>query len=252
MLKVSIITVCLNAQATIEQTILSVLNQSYQHIEYLIIDGQSIDGTLEIIHQYQHRISRIVSAKDAGIYDAMNKAVALATGDIVYFLNADDVFYDHDVVGDIVKQFMQHGQADLICGRVEVVNKPIGYQHRFSEHFFVDCHSKRDFFRIGGICHQRVFCRRIVFNKIGSFNSKYSVCADVEWLLRCYAQGLSIVFIPRNIAFYNAQGFSYHNGEKATITMQRIAVFVGNSSIIYSFIYLYHACLRKIMAFLIK
>ena len=97
-LKISIITVCYNGGKTIEKTIQSVLSQTYENIEYIIIDGMSKDNTLEIINRYRHKISKLVSEKDNGMYDALNKGISLASGDIVGILNADDVFASNNIL----------------------------------------------------------------------------------------------------------------------------------------------------------
>ena len=101
-MKVSVVTICYNAKTVIERTIQSVLNQTYSDIEYILIDGGSTDGTVEIIKQYSHRISSWVSEPDHGIYDAMNKGVMRATGEWIHFLNAGDVYHDHDVLENFV------------------------------------------------------------------------------------------------------------------------------------------------------
>jgi glycosyltransferase involved in cell wall biosynthesis len=105
-MKVSIVTVSYNAAKTIEQTILSVLDQDYKNIEYVIIDGQSTDGTREIVEKYKDRLGYYVSEPDSGIYDAMNKGVKKATCDIIAFLNADD-WYEKSVVREVVQWFMK-------------------------------------------------------------------------------------------------------------------------------------------------
>jgi glycosyltransferase involved in cell wall biosynthesis len=115
-MKISIITVCFNAEKTIEQTIKSVLSQTYANIEYIIVDGKSTDSTLKIVNKYKKQISKIVSEKDKGLYDAMNKGVKLAKGEIIYFLNADDVLIDKNVVSKVMKEF---GNNDLVFGDVE-------------------------------------------------------------------------------------------------------------------------------------
>ena len=103
-LRISVITVCLNASKTIEQTILSIINQTYDNIEYIIIDGVSTDGTLDIIKKYESKISLCQSEPDNGIYDAMNKGLKLATGDFLIFMGADDVFYNENVIYKVASE----------------------------------------------------------------------------------------------------------------------------------------------------
>src|SRR6185503_11463008 len=103
-MKVSIITVCRNSAATIEQTIQSVIEQSYTNLEFIIIDGGSSDQTLSIVNKYQHKITKVISEKDNGIFDAMNKGINLATGEIIGILNSDDVYADQGVVEKVVTE----------------------------------------------------------------------------------------------------------------------------------------------------
>lgn len=110
-MKVSIITVCYNSEEYIEEAVKSVLFQTYQNIEYIIIDGKSTDGKLNIINKYKDRISKIMSEKDEGIYDAMNKGAQVATGDIIYFLNSDDRLIDKDVIMDAAKKFEENNKV---------------------------------------------------------------------------------------------------------------------------------------------
>src|ERR1700733_2398323 len=100
-MKITIITVCYNACHCIEKTIKSVINQTYPNIEYIIIDGASTDGTLEVINKYKNHVQKLISEKDNGIYDAMNKGVRHCSGEIIYFLNADDRLYSPDTVKDV-------------------------------------------------------------------------------------------------------------------------------------------------------
>src|SRR6056297_712631 len=119
--KVSIITVSLNSKHTIVDTIESVLNQSYDDIEYIIVDGGSSDGTADIINAYRNKISKFISEKDEGIYDALNKGIKLASGDIIGILNSDDFFYANDVVEQVVKEFMEN-DVDAVYGDVQFVS----------------------------------------------------------------------------------------------------------------------------------
>ena len=104
-MKISIVTVTLNSEKTLERTIKSVLGQNYSDVEYIIIDGGSTDGTLNIIEKYKDKISKVISEKDNGLYDAMNKGIKLSTGDIVGILNSDDFFYNEEVLSIVANSF---------------------------------------------------------------------------------------------------------------------------------------------------
>jgi glycosyltransferase involved in cell wall biosynthesis len=117
--KISIITVCFNAEKTIEETIKSVIDQTYKNIEYIVVDGKSKDYTLKIVKKYKKHISKIISEKDKGLYDAMNKGVKKAKGDIIYFLNADDVLVDKHIIKEVADEFEKNDQLDMVYGDVD-------------------------------------------------------------------------------------------------------------------------------------
>src|SRR5690606_9007236 len=121
-MKVSVITISYNAESTIEETIQSVVNQKYKDVEYILIDGASQDATLKIIEKYKTRIHNVLSEPDNGVYDAMNKGVALATGDLIAILNADDVYANSYVIADVVG-VIQNSGADTCYGNLEYVDR---------------------------------------------------------------------------------------------------------------------------------
>lgn len=117
--KISIITVCFNAEKTIEETINSVKFQTYKNIEYIVKDGKSTDNTLKVVKKYKNNIAKIISSKDKGLYDAMNEAVKKASGEIIYFLNADDVLVDKHLIEEIAKEFEKDKNLDMVFGDVD-------------------------------------------------------------------------------------------------------------------------------------
>ena len=119
-MKISIITIAFNAEATLANTLNSVFTQSYKNIEHIIIDGKSNDKTLKICNDFPH-ISKIISESDKGVYDAFNKGLRLATGEIVGFLNSDDVFYNENSVQEIVNAFLSN-EADIVYGDLNYIN----------------------------------------------------------------------------------------------------------------------------------
>ena len=121
--KFSIITVTYNAEAVLEDTIQSVISQTYHHVEYILVDGASKDGTLSIIDRYRDRITRIVSEPDKGLYDAMNKGIRLATGDYLCFLNAGDSFHEDDTLQQMVRSISGNELPDVLYGETELVDK---------------------------------------------------------------------------------------------------------------------------------
>lgn len=179
--KVSVITVCYNAEEFIEQAINSVLEQTYKNIEYIVIDGNSNDNTVPIITKYIEKISYFLSEPDTGIYDAMNKGIKAASGEILYFLNSDDVFYDQYVVENIITEFMKDNTLELIYCPI-VIRNPI------TNESFVKTHQKvtKSFFIDSSICQQGIFFKATAFKKCGMFDDSYKIVGDYEWELRAF------------------------------------------------------------------
>ncbi|MBE9586739.1 glycosyltransferase [Mucilaginibacter sp. JRF] len=197
----SIITVVYNNVRDIERTMLSVLGQTYANIEYIIIDGASNDGTLAIIQQYQNRLARLVSEKDKGIYDAMNKGLALAIGDYVLFMNSGDELYDADTVEAI---FATSPDADIYYGETEMINdegKSLGQRrHKAPEQF-----TWRSFKYGMSVSHQAIYLRRSLLKP---YDSRYQLSADIDWILHAAKQAKKIVNVKRYVAKYLVGGMS--------------------------------------------
>ena len=178
---VSIITVCHNSIKTVSETIQSVHSQIYPNIEYIIIDGASTDGTLELINSFPKGIAKFISEPDSGMYEAINKGIRLATGDIVGILNSDDLFFDNDVIGRIAEAFV-HWEIDAVYGDVQFVKDSDSTK-------VVRYYSSRNFhpgrFRYGFMpAHPTFYVRRELFEKFGYYREDYSIAADFELLLR--------------------------------------------------------------------
>jgi len=178
---VSIITTVLNSRETIEDTIKSVLNQYYPNIEHIIVDGGSIDGTIEVINKYRKKISKFISEKDKGIYDGMNKGIRMAGGEIIGILNSDDIYASDNVIEEVVKT-MEESNADCCWGDLVYVdtkdtNKIIRYW-KSSEY-------EPGKFRKGWMPpHPAFFVRKWVYEKYGTFNLNFPISADYELMLR--------------------------------------------------------------------
>ena len=180
-LKVSVITVSFNASKTIEATIKSVLSQSYDNIEYIIVDGKSTDDTLKIVGKYKGKISKVISEKDKGLYDAMNKGVKNAKGDVVYFLNADDILKDSKVVENIVNEFDK--DTDFVFGDVEffypLENKYVRISRIASIYELKKGHMPP---------HQGTFAKRKLLLKY-PFDLKYRSSADFDFFCKAIING---------------------------------------------------------------
>jgi len=219
--RISVITVCYNAASTIAATIASVREQTYPHVEHIVVDGASTDGTLAIVRADASRIATLVSQKDAGIFDAMNKGVALATGDVVYFLNADDVLVDADVLTDIARAFHVDASRALVYGNVLLKDGPPGVVNYPARPF--RSHSISEFLH-NSFCHQAVFARRTLFDTIGRFDPVYRFSADYEWIIRAFKShgGRDFHFVDRDIAWYYAQGRSKQHAAVTDAEVQRM------------------------------
>lgn len=196
-LKVSIITITFNAAETLEDTIQSVLNQSYDNIEYLIIDGKSSDSTLDIISKYKDKISKVISEKDHGLYDAINKGINLATGDIIALLHADDFYIDQDVIKEYVKIF-NTDNADAVYANLYYVdsnntNKII--RKWYSGHY------KQGSFKWGWMPpHPTFVARKKIYESFGKYRLDYKTAADYECLLRLiHVNNIKLVYLDKYV-----------------------------------------------------
>jgi glycosyltransferase involved in cell wall biosynthesis len=179
-MKISIITVCYNSQSTIESTIQSVLNQTYLNIEYIIIDGGSEDGTKDIINKYLDKIAKYVSESDKGIYDAMNKGISLATGEIIGFLNSDDIFFDNDIVLKIASLFTEFKLLDSVFGDIIFFNEKNKLIRKFSSKNWNVSKFAWGFMPP----HPSFFCKLNVYKRFGLFKTDYKIAGDFEILVR--------------------------------------------------------------------
>ena len=202
--KVSIITISYNSEETIEDTIKSVLSQDYDNLEYIIIDGASKDGTMDIVSRYEDRISKIISEPDKGIYDGMNKGVLNSTGDIIGILNSDDLYADETVITDMVNQIGDHDAiyADLVYVNREDLDQVVRYW-KSGEY-------KRDNFRKGWMPpHPTFFIRKKFYDEHGVYSTELRSAADYELMLRMlYKNEISCTYLNRVITRMRVGGES--------------------------------------------
>jgi glycosyltransferase involved in cell wall biosynthesis len=205
-MKCTIITVSYNAIDTIESTINSVLSQDYNNIEYIIIDGNSSDGTKEIIHRYENRISKWISEKDNGIYDAMNKGIQLATGDIIGILNADDLYSSNDIISKVVNQITQ-SNADALYGDLKYVLKnDISKTIRFwKSGEYLD----GKFLKGWMPPHPTFFVKKNIYNQLGLYRTDMPSAADYELMLRyIHVNKVKLTYLPELITIMREGGVS--------------------------------------------
>ena len=191
--KISVVTVCYNSEKTIAHTINSVINQDYNNLEYIIVDGKSTDRTIEIINQYKHKIDIIISEKDLGLYDAINKGIKIASGDIVGIINSDDLFNGNNVITKINHSFNLQDDIEIVYSDVIFFDafkkKTLRY---YSSKFF------RPFlFRFGfQPAHPTFYAKKYLFDKYGNYNIKYRIASDFDLMLRfLYVHKIKFIYI---------------------------------------------------------
>jgi len=206
----SVITVVYNNVRDIERTMLSVLNQTYAAVEYIVIDGKSTDGTLEVIERYRNKLAKLISEKDKGIYDAMNKGIAAAAGDYIIFMNSGDEFYANDTVARV---FASADDADIYYGETEMMDDEgnnLGQRrHTAPENF-----TWRDFKYGMSISHQAIY---IKLSLVEPYDPKYQLSADIDWILKAAKKAEKIVRVPGFVAKYLVGGMSKKKHRKSLL-----------------------------------
>ena len=177
-MKISVITISYNAENTIEKTLKSIKNQSYNNIEHIIIDGGSKDSTLEICNSFSHE-AKIISESDNGVYDAFNKGLKLATGDVIGFLNADDTFYNENSIQDIVDAF-SNNETDIVYGNLDYVNE----ESKVIRNWISRPYEKGLLKKAWKIAHPSFYCKKEVYDRLGGYNDSFKIAGDFELCLR--------------------------------------------------------------------
>ena len=196
-MKVSIITITYNSESTIKDTIESVINQTYKNIEYVVIDGNSTDNTTSIIKSYGDKISTFISEKDNGLYDALNKGISLATGDVIGILHSDDFYTNNHVINQIVSTFNNSGAEGVYADLYYVNKNNTNHIHRK----WKAGNYKEGIFLNGWMPpHPTFFAKRIIYEKFGSFYLTLTSAADYELMLRfIHKQKIKLAYLPEFI-----------------------------------------------------
>lgn len=214
--KLSVITIVYNNVRDIERTLLSILNQTYPNIEYLVIDGASNDGTLEILKKHESSLTKLISEKDKGIYDAMNKGITLASGDYILFMNSGDEIYALDTVE---KVFNSSKDADIYYGETEMYDDSwtsLGQRrHKTPESF-----TWKDFRYGMSISHQAIFIRTSL---IEAYDPQYKLSADIDWIIKAAKKAKKIVNTRIYVAKYLVGGMSKKRHRESLI--ERFHIF---------------------------
>lgn len=196
-MKISIITVTYNSAASIEQTMRSVLDQSYKNIEYIIIDGGSTDQTLDIISKYKAQLGYFISEKDNGIYDALNKGIAAATGDIIGILHSDDFYTSNTAIEHVAQQFAKTN-CDAVYANLYYVNR--SNTDKITRKWHSGKYSNGMFINGWMPPHPTFFVKKEVYQKYGAFNLNFKTSADYELMLRLiHKHKISLAYLDEYI-----------------------------------------------------
>jgi glycosyltransferase involved in cell wall biosynthesis len=242
---ISIITVSFNAEQTIERCISSVINQKYDKIEYLIIDGGSTDGTKEIINKYNDKVSLIVSEPDKGIYDAMNKGIKLATGDIIGMLNADDFFADENILLEVADAFNLYN-PDVLYGDLDYVDNSNKVIRSWKSGKYAV-----NLFNWGWMPpHPTFYCKRKHFEDIGYYSLNYGTAADYELMARfLYLNKLSAYYLKKVMVKMEIGGASNNSIYNRIKVIKSDYNAMVNNGIKFAVISVFLKPLRKISQF---
>jgi len=214
----SIITVTYNASKWLERTIQSIISQSYPHIEYIIIDGNSSDGTQEIIKKYQTKIAHYISEPDKGLYDAMNKGLKSASGDYVWFINAGDTLYSNTTVQEIVNKLENKNLPDIVYGETQIAD-PQGNQLGMRRLKAPEKLSWKSF-RMGMlVCHQSFLVKLTIAE---FYDLQYRFTADFDWCIRCMKKADTVFNTHLILSRFLEAGISAANRKEALKERYRI------------------------------
>ena len=245
-MKISIITITFNSAKTIQRALDSVQSQTYKDIEHIIVDGASTDGTKELIETYAkaHNNVRWISEKDKGIYDALNKGIKLATGDIIGFLHSDDVFYSPDSIGQIAAAF-EDEKVDVVYGDLQYCKGP-KVVRRWKSNDFNPCALKYGWMPP----HPTVYVRREVYQQVGEYDEWFRISADYDMMLRIFTAGYKSQYIPKVLVCMETGGASNKNTKARLSKTQEDYIVLKKNHVGAG--YLTVACkqLRKIKQFL--
>jgi glycosyltransferase involved in cell wall biosynthesis len=218
-MKVSIITPCFNSSRTIRSTLESLALQTYSNVECIIIDGGSTDGTLGIINEYSHIFTHIISEPDSGLYDALNKGIKLASGDVIAILHSDDLFSDRFVVSDMVEKMLVK-KAEIAFSDMVIVDKSMTKVLRY----YMASYFSPWMFRVGWMPpHPTCFIKKSLFDEFGLYSLNYKVAGDFDFLVRIfYARDVSWAYLNRVTVKMRQGGVSNTGFSSKKIIFQEI------------------------------
>lgn len=234
---ISVITVSYNSVKTIEQTILSVINQDFKDYEYIIIDGGSTDGTIDIIKKYQNHISLWVSEPDNGIYDAMNKGLKLVQGEFISLLNSDD-WFEKNSFSNVANWHKLNPNIDLFHGLLRFIDIN-GQPDSIIGHY-------SSYLNTGMIEHPTCFIKKDLYDRVGPFDLNYQSASDYDWMLKAKKTGAKFLLIPEILTNFRRGGMSgTFTGTYEELLIQRKFSIISNFKFIYLMVFRYILMLKN-------
>lgn len=206
-MKISIITITYNSAQTLEDTLKSVTSQDYPNLEYIIIDGKSKDTTLQIVDKYKSGIAKVVSEKDKGLYDALNKGIKHATGDVIGMLHSDDLYANESVISNVMKKFAEDPSVEGVYADLVFVNR--NDTNKSMRVWESGTYQEGDFLKGWMPPHPTFFVRKEVYEKFGGFNTELKLSADYELMLRLiHKNNIKLAYLPQVIVKMRMGGVS--------------------------------------------
>ena len=239
---VSVITVCLNSEKTIERAIKSVLNQNYSPIEYIILDGGSNDNTLDIINKYKNNISKIISEKDNGISDAFNKGIKLSSGKYIQLLNSDDVLDENKIYNSV--KILEENQNYAFC--YGDIKKSV--KNKIIEINGIKKYKNKLIYVMPKVNHPTFLVSRNIYDNYGYFEEKYKIAMDYDWLLKITKNGESGIYSNKIKVFVEGGGVSDDKAFLAFRECREISIKYGLNNYFANLYY----CLRYLKQILYK
>jgi len=228
---VSVITVCMNSEKTIERTIKSVQDQTYSNIEYLVIDGYSKDRTIEIIKQYSSFISYFLSEPDNGIYDAINKGITASRGEFIAILNSDD-YYLKDSIEKVMAIFLQDLDIDILYGDLVMIDENNNYN------YILKGQAPEQLRYFMAIPHPTAFIRRKVYEELGGYSLEYRIASDRDFMLRAINRKYRFYYLDETITCMSIHGSSNVNVIPKCVEDLKISLRYGSNPVKALFVFL--------------
>ena len=247
-MKISIITVCYNSAKTIEKTFQSVQSQTYKNIEYIVVDGGSKDTTLEIVQKYKELVSHFVSERDKGLYDAMNKGLKLATGDLIGILNSDDIFHDSSVLESVV-EFHNRNTVDASISDVLYKNDNGKIVRKYSANNWTPEKLKSAFMPP----HAGIFFKKQLFTYYGDYQLNYQIAADFELITRFFLKNkITWKYLNINTTIMLVGGISSSGYKSYKIISREIKNALLSNQVSYNYLKIKFRVFHKLFSLIKK